>query len=44
VKVDNMPTCSIFAVRIAINDWAEFKNAPKEFWFFDYPKSILPHN
>jgi phosphohistidine phosphatase len=39
VKIDNMPTCSIFAIKIDSKDWSDFKNATKEFWFFDYPKS-----
>lgn len=38
VDLDNMPTCSIFAVTVNINNWSEFKDATKEFWFFDYPK------
>ena len=37
-KIDNMPTCGIFAVKADIKDWAEFENAEKIFWFFDYPK------
>ena len=36
--LDNMPTCSVFAIKVAINNWSEFKDATKEFWFFDYPK------
>lgn len=38
-KIDDMPTCSIFAVRIGTDKWNEFENAKKEFWFFDYPKA-----
>ncbi len=38
VKVDNMPTCGIFAVRAEIDHWHEFANAKKLFLFFDYPK------
>ena len=37
-ELDNMPTCSVFAVKADINNWSEFKDAAKEFWFFDYPK------
>ncbi len=40
-KVDEMPTCAIFAVKANIRDWPAFKDASKEFWFFDYPKSTL---
>jgi phosphohistidine phosphatase len=39
VRIDNMPTCGIFAVTSVINTWNEFAAAEKEFWFFDYPKS-----
>ncbi len=38
VNLDNMPTCSVFAVKSGIKKWSEFKEAKKEFWFFDYPK------
>jgi len=38
VQTDNMPTCAIFAVSSDIDSWTEFKNAKKEFLFFDYPK------
>ena len=37
-KLDNMPTCGVFAVRSDVETWADFMNAPKHFWFFDYPK------
>jgi phosphohistidine phosphatase len=39
VRLDNMPTCGIFAVNALIKNWADFASAKKEFWFFDYPKS-----
>jgi phosphohistidine phosphatase len=39
VQIDNLPTCSIFAVRAAIQRWQDFRTAPKQFIFFDYPKS-----
>ncbi|HKH62048.1 MAG TPA: histidine phosphatase family protein [Flavitalea sp.] len=39
-RVDNMPTCSIFAVTADIKDWAEFEQAPKKLSFFDFPKSL----
>ena len=41
VRVDNMPTCAVFAIKANCNSWAEFKEAKKEFWFFDYPKAGL---
>ena len=40
-KIDNLPTCGVFAVKIDMNNWSLFSTAKKEFWFFDYPKSIL---
>jgi phosphohistidine phosphatase len=40
VKIDNMPTCSIFAVSVKAKTWSQFKNAEKEFLFFDYPKNV----
>jgi phosphohistidine phosphatase len=39
VRVDNIPTCGVFALKVACSKWSEFKDAQKEFWFFDYPKS-----
>lgn len=39
IKVDNMPTCAIFAVTANIKEWREFGNAKKDFLFFDYPKN-----
>ena len=41
VKVDDMPTCAMFAVQAETNDWAEFETAEKKFLFFDYPKNPL---
>jgi len=40
LKVDNMPTCSVFAVKVYTENWSEFKTAKKEFLFFDYPKNL----
>lgn len=39
VKVDHMPTCGIYAVKIQTEKWSDFLEAKKEFWFFDYPKN-----
>ena len=38
VEIDDMPTSSIFAVKINCRNWGDFKDSKKEFWFFDYPK------
>ena len=35
----NMPTCTVFALKIKTTDWKEMVVADKEFLFFDYPKS-----
>ncbi len=40
-RIDNIPTCGVFAVKLNCKHWADFKDAPKEFLFFDYPKSVL---
>ena len=37
--IDDMPTCSVFAIKTDIDKWKDFKSAKKEFWFFDYPKA-----
>jgi phosphohistidine phosphatase len=41
VRVDNVPTCGIYALKINIDRWKDFKNGEKKFWFFDYPKLHL---
>ena len=38
-KIDDMPTCAVFAITIETESWKNFVNAEKDFWFFDYPKS-----
>jgi len=42
VRVDDMPTCAIFAVQAATEKWSDFESAEKKFLFFDYPKNPLP--
>ena len=39
IRVDNMPTCSIFAVRSSAGHWSDFLASGPQFWFFDFPKS-----
>jgi len=41
VRVDDMPTCAVFAVSTEENDWAGFAAAEKKFLFFDYPKNPI---
>jgi phosphohistidine phosphatase len=36
--VNNMPTCSVFAIHITISKWKDFRKAKKEFLLFDFPK------
>ena len=38
-RVDDMPTCGIFALKIETDSWEDFLTAKKTFWFFDYPKN-----
>jgi phosphohistidine phosphatase len=38
LRTDNIPTCGIFAVQAAIDDWTKFSTAKKELLFYDYPK------
>lgn len=39
IRIDDIPTCGIFGVKANIMHWKDFTKAPKEFWFFDYPKN-----
>jgi len=39
VRVDNIPTCGVFAIKIKSGSWKDFRDSEKEFWFFDYPKN-----
>ena len=39
MQIDNLPTSGVFAVKIDTPNWADIKEAKKEFWFFDYPKA-----
>lgn len=41
VRIDDIPTCGIFAIKIKTDNWINFEKAEKEFWFFDYPKAGL---
>jgi phosphohistidine phosphatase len=40
-KIDNLPTCGIFAVSVYTEKWGNFIKAKKEFLFFDYPKKAI---
>lgn len=41
VKIDDMPTCSIFALEADCSKWKDFRKAKKKFLFFDYPKAMI---
>lgn len=41
VRIDDMPTCSVFAVSADVDHWKDFMAAEKKFLFFDYPKNPL---
>jgi phosphohistidine phosphatase len=36
--VYDMPTCSVYAVKVKTKHWKDFQQSKKEFLFFDYPK------
>jgi phosphohistidine phosphatase len=38
-RIDNIPTCGVFAIKVDCEKWSDFKEAKKEFWFFDFPKN-----
>ena len=40
VRIDNIPTCGVFALKAETKHWNDFAEAKKEFWFFDQPKEI----
>lgn len=40
-RIDNIPTCGIFAVCIDTKKWNKFREAKKKFLFFDYPKAFV---
>lgn len=39
-RIDNMPTCGVFAVQAGCLSWNTFKDTTKEFLFFDCPKNL----
>jgi phosphohistidine phosphatase len=42
VRVDDMPTCAVFALQVDVDSWKDFTGADKKFLFFDYPKNPMP--
>lgn len=39
-RIIDMPTCGIFAIKFSADNWQNFDTTKKDFWFFDYPKSM----
>lgn len=39
-RIDDMPTCAVFAVKVDTDTWKEFAKASKTFWFADWPKRV----
>ncbi len=39
--IDEMPTCSLFAITTSMEKWSKFRQSKREFWFFDFPKNII---
>lgn len=40
-RTDNIPTCGIFAVSAATDNWKDFDAAAKTLLFYDYPKLTI---
>jgi phosphohistidine phosphatase len=38
-RIDNIPTCGVFAIDAEIDDWAELRDKPGKLAWFDYPKN-----
>jgi len=41
IRVDDMPTCAMFAVQANTDSWIDFIEVEKNFLFFDYPRNPL---
>lgn len=39
LQIYDMPTCSVYAVKINTESWSDLQVAEKEFLFFDFPKN-----
>ncbi|MBS1729449.1 MAG: histidine phosphatase family protein [Bacteroidetes bacterium] len=39
-QIEGMPTCGIFAVKTSIDSWKDFRDAQKDFCYFDFPKNL----
>jgi|SRR5690606_3239754 len=41
LQLNNMPTCGMLAVQAHVEDWTNFLQQARQFYFFDYPKNTL---
>ncbi|MBX2922352.1 MAG: histidine phosphatase family protein [Chitinophagaceae bacterium] len=39
IQIDDMPTCSMFAVQADSSNWSDFRSVSKNFLFFDSPRN-----
>ncbi|WP_439504994.1 SixA phosphatase family protein [Sediminibacterium sp.] len=39
-KIDDMPTCAVFAVSVETDSWKTWQSAKKEYLFADWPKQV----
>ena len=39
-KIDHMPPCGVFMVKLDIDTWKEFKKSNKQFFYFGYPSQL----
>lgn len=40
-SIDHMPTCAVFGLTTQAASWSGFREAPRDFLFFDYPRNPL---
>ena len=38
-RIDDMPTCAVYAVSATVDHWLDFLDGAKSFRYFDYPKN-----
>ncbi|HRH59558.1 MAG TPA: histidine phosphatase family protein [Chitinophagaceae bacterium] len=39
-RIDEMPTCAVFALQSDAAQWSDFRKSKKTFLLFDYPKAV----
>jgi phosphohistidine phosphatase len=40
VRIDEMPTCGMFVIKVDSNNWSSFFESEKQFLYFDYPTNV----